>query len=142
MFCGGLFGGIAHIFSASSIYDGHHIISMTVVILDDWRYERRHYMPSDKLILLIQGKVLPEHRAELLQTVRETLPLTRAETGVELLYPTMRRDDPNTLVFFEVFSSQEAYDSHMQQEYTKRFFATIQGCLVGEPVVTNLSELS
>jgi quinol monooxygenase YgiN len=99
-------------------------------------------MPSDKLILLIQAKVLPERRAELLQTVRETLPLTRAETGVELLYPTTRKDDPNTLVFFEVFSSQDAYDSHMQQEYTKSFFATIQGGLVGEPVVTNLSELS
>ena len=99
-------------------------------------------MPNDKLILLIQGKVLPEHRAELLQAVRETLPLTRAETGVELLYPTTRKDDPNTLVFFEVFSSQDAHDFHMQQEYTKRFFATIQGSLVGEPVVTNLSELS
>jgi quinol monooxygenase YgiN len=99
-------------------------------------------MPNDKLILLIQAKVLPEHRAEFLQAVRETLPLTRAETGVELLYPTTRKDDPNALVFFEVFSSQDAYDSHMQQEYVKRFFATIQGGLVGEPVVTNLSELS
>ena len=99
-------------------------------------------MPNDKLILLIQGKVLPEHRAELLEALRETLPLTRAETGVELLYPTTRKDDPNTLVFFEVFSSQDAYDSHMQQEYVKRFFATFEGGLVGEPVVTNLSELS
>ena len=99
-------------------------------------------MRNDKLILLIQAKVLPEHRAELLQALRETLPLTRAETGVELLYPTTRKDDPNTLVFFEVFSSQDAHDFHMQQEYTKRFFATIQGGLVGEPVITNLSELS
>jgi quinol monooxygenase YgiN len=99
-------------------------------------------MPNDKLILLIQGKVLQEHRAEVLQAIRETLPLTRAETGVELVYPTTRKDDPNTVVFFEVFSSQDAYDSHMQQEYVKRFFATIQGGLVGEPVVTNLSELS
>ena len=99
-------------------------------------------MPNDKLILLIQAKVLPEHRAELLQALRETLPLTRAETGVELLYPTTRKDDPNTLVFFEVFSSQDAHDLHMQQEYTKRFFATFEGRLAGEPVITNLSELS
>ena len=99
-------------------------------------------MPNDKLVLLIQAKILPEHRAELLQAIRETLPLTRAETGVEFVYPTTRKDDPNTVVFFEVFSSQDAYDSHMQQEYVKRFFATIQGGLVGEPVVTNLSELS
>ena len=99
-------------------------------------------MPNDKLILLVQVKVLPEHRAELLQALREALPLTRAETGLELLYPTTRKDDPNTLVFFEVFSSQEAHDFHLQQEYTKRLFATLEGGLVGEPVVTNLSELS
>ena len=99
-------------------------------------------MSNDKLILLVQAKVLPEHRADLLQALRETLPLTRAETGVELLYPTARKDDPNTLVFFEVFSSQDAHDFHMQQEYTKRFFARFEDGLVGEPVVTNLSELS
>ena len=99
-------------------------------------------MPNDKLLLLVQVKVLPEHRAELLQALRETLPLTRAETGLEFLYPTTRKDDPNTLVFFEVFSSQEAHDFHLQQEYTKRLFATLEGGLVGEPVVTNLSELS
>ena len=99
-------------------------------------------MPNDKLILLIQAKVLPEHRAELLQALRETLPLTRAETGVELLYPTTRKDDSNTLVFFEVFSSQDAHDFHMQQEHTKRFFGAFEGGLAGEPVITNLSELS
>ena len=99
-------------------------------------------MPNDKLILLIQAKVLPEHRAEFLQSVRETLPLTRAKTGVELLYPTTRKDDPNALVFFEVFSSQDAYDFHMQQERTKRFFASIEHWRVGEPAVTMLSELS
>jgi quinol monooxygenase YgiN len=43
-------------------------------------------MPDEKLIFLIQAKVLPDHRAELLQALRETLPLTRAEAGVELLY--------------------------------------------------------
>ena len=99
-------------------------------------------MPNEKHILLIHAKVLPEHRAELLQAMRETLPLTRAEAGVELLYPTTQKDDPNTLFFFEVFSSQDAHDFHMQQEYTKKFFATFEGGLAGEPVITNLSELS
>lgn len=58
-------------------------------------------MPNDKLILLIHAKVLPEHRAELLQALRETLPLTRAEAGVELLFPTTQKDDPNTLDFLK-----------------------------------------
>jgi hypothetical protein len=32
MFCGGLFGGVPH-FPASSIYDDHHTICMTVIIV-------------------------------------------------------------------------------------------------------------
>src|SRR5215469_13161198 len=34
MFCGGFFGGIAHKFLYPSIYDGHHIICMTVILFD------------------------------------------------------------------------------------------------------------
>src|SRR6516165_10967385 len=34
MFCGGFFDGIAHDFSASSIYDDHHTTCMTVIIFD------------------------------------------------------------------------------------------------------------
>ena len=40
-------------------------------------------MPNDKLILLIQAKVLPEHRAEFLQALRETLPLIAFEHGID-----------------------------------------------------------
>src|SRR6516225_649446 len=43
MFCGGLFDGIAHNFSASFIYDNHHITCMTVIIFDASRTKRRHY---------------------------------------------------------------------------------------------------
>ena len=43
MFCRGLFDGIAHIFSASFIHDGHHIMCMTLIIFDAAHTKRRHY---------------------------------------------------------------------------------------------------
>jgi hypothetical protein len=57
-------------------------------------------MPDEKLIFLIQAKVLPDHRAELLRALRETLPLTRAEACIaHLLLDNVMRSDP--LFFWE-----------------------------------------
>jgi quinol monooxygenase YgiN len=65
---------------------------------------------------------------------------TRADKGVEAYYQTARKDDPK-LLFFAVFASQDAYDSHIQQEHAKRTFAAFQGKLAEEPVRTELVEL-
>jgi len=98
-------------------------------------------MKDDKVITLLQVKVLPQYRDEIVQVVlQNTLP-TRAEAGVEVYYQTTLKDDPNTLLFFAVFSSQAAYDSHVQTEHAKRTFAAFNGKLAIEPLRTKLSEL-
>ena len=59
----------------------------------------------------------------------------------QVYYQTARKDDPNTLLFFAVFGSQDAYHSHLQQEHAKKTFAAFQGKLAEEPVRTELIEL-
>ena len=98
-------------------------------------------MPHEKVVRLLQVKVLPQWREEVLQAVRENKLPTRADKGVEAYYQTARKDDPNTLLFFAVFASQDAYDSHIQHEHAKRTFAAFQGKLAEEPVCTELVEL-
>jgi quinol monooxygenase YgiN len=98
-------------------------------------------MKGEKVVSLFQVKVLPQFRDEILQAVLENKLPTRAEKGVEAYYQTARKDDPNTLLFFAVFSSQAAYDSHVQTEHAKRTFAAFQGKLTEEPVRTKLIEL-
>ena len=98
-------------------------------------------MPNEKVVRLLQVKVLPRYRDEVLQAVRENKLPTRADKGVEAYYQAARKDDPNTLLFFAVFASQDAYDSHIQQEHAKRTFAAFQGKLAEEPVRTELVEL-
>ena len=71
-------------------------------------------MQQDKVILLVEATVKPEYREAILAVAAENLPPTRAEDGVEAFYQTARQDDPNTLVFFEVFHSEAAHDLHMQ----------------------------
>jgi hypothetical protein len=56
-------------------------------------------MTDEKVIMLIEAKIQPQRRAELIEALREYLPLVRAEPGVEAFYVTARKDDSNAFVF-------------------------------------------
>ena len=99
-------------------------------------------MTNEKVIMLIEAKIQPQRRAELVAAADEYLPLVRAEPGVEAFYLSVRKDDPNTFVFYEIYRSQAAQDFHLQQDFTKKFLATLKGAQAGDRVRTNLVELA
>ena len=95
-------------------------------------------MTDDKVIMLIEAKIQPQGRAELIEALREYLPLVRAEQGVEAFYVNARNDDPNAFVFFEIYKSQAAQDFHLQQDFTKKFLATLKSAQAADRMRTNL----
>jgi len=97
-------------------------------------------MTNEKVIVLIEAKIQPQRRAELVEAACQYLPLVRAEPGVEAFYLTVRKDDPNTFVFYEIYKSQAAQDSHLQQNFTKEFLAVLKRAQAGDRVRTNLVE--
>lgn len=99
-------------------------------------------MTNEKVIMLIEAKIQPQRRAELVEAARQYLPLVRAEPGVEAFYIAARKDDPNTFIFYEVYKSQAAQDCHLQQDFTKKFLATLKSAQDGDRVRTNLVELA
>ena len=99
-------------------------------------------MTNNKVIMLIEAKIQPPRRPELVEAARQYLPLVRAEPGVEAFYVTTRKHDPNTFVFYEIYRSQAAQDFHLQQDFTKKFLETLKSVQVGERVRTNLVELA
>ena len=99
-------------------------------------------MTNEKVIMLIEAKIQPQRRAEIVEAVAQYVPLVRAEPGVETFYVATRKDDPNTLVFYEVYKSQAAQDSHLQQDFTKKFLATLKSAQVGDRVRANLIEVA
>jgi quinol monooxygenase YgiN len=103
--------------------------------------EEHSNMTNEKVIMLIEAKIQPQRRAELVEAARQYLPLVRAEPGVEAFYITARKDDPNTFVFYEIYRSQAAQDFHLQQDFTKKFLATLKSAQAGDRVRTNLVEL-
>ena len=104
--------------------------------------EEQSNMTTEKVIMLIEAKIQPQRRAELVEAVRQYLPLVRAESGVEAFYVTARKDDPNTLVFYEIYKSQAAQDFHLQQDFTQKFLATLNSAQAGDRMRTNLVELA
>ena len=104
--------------------------------------EEQSKMTNEKVIMLIQAKIQPQRRAEVVEAARQYLPLVRAEPGVEAFYVTARKDNPNTFVFYEIYRSQAAQDFHLQQDFTKKFLATLKSAQVGDRVRTNLVELA
>ena len=103
--------------------------------------KEQSYMTDGKVIMLIEAKIQPQRRAELMEALREYLPLVRAEPGVEAFYVSARKDDPNAVVFYEVYKSQAAQDFHLQQDFTKKFLATLKSAQAADRVRTNLVEL-
>lgn len=103
--------------------------------------KEQSHMTDEKVIMLIEAKIQPERRAELMEALREYLPLVRAEPGVEAFYVTARKDDSNTIVFYEIYKSQAAQDFHLQQGFTKKFLTTLKNAQAGDRVRTNLLEL-
>ena len=99
-------------------------------------------MTSEKVIMLIEAKIQPLRRAELIDALRQYLPQVRSEPGMEAFYVTARKDDPSTFVFYEVYRSQAAQDFHLKQDFTKKFLATLKGAQAGDRVRTNLVELA
>ena len=104
--------------------------------------EEQSNMTNEKVIMLIEAKIQPQRRTELVEAARQYLPLVRAEPGVEAFYITARKDDPNTFIFYEIYRSQAAQDFHLQQDFTKKFLATLKSAQVGDRVRTNLVELA
>ena len=104
------------------------------------RKEQSH-MTNEKVIMLIEAKIQPQRRSELIEALREYLPLVRAEPGVEAFYVTARKDDANAIVFYEVYKSQAAQDFHLQQDFTKKFLATLKSAQAADRVRTSLVEL-
>lgn len=106
------------------------------------REERNMTQTSPKVIMLIEAKIQPQRRAEVIEAARQYLPQVRSEPGVEAFYLTARQDDPNTLVFYEIYRSEASQEFHLQQEFTKKFLATLKSAQAADRVRTRLVEIA
>jgi quinol monooxygenase YgiN len=134
---------IAAVLMAASVCATHVLSAEQAVNMPaNENREEQSNMTNEKVTMLIEAKIQPQRRAELVEATRQYLPLVRAEAGVDAFYVTARKDDPNTFVFYEIYKSQAAQDFHLQQDFTKKFLATLKNAQIGDRVRANLVELA
>jgi quinol monooxygenase YgiN len=90
-------------------------------------------MRDEKFYLLAEFLVKPEALEETKAIFASLLPTVLAEPGCEAMYTTTVEGESNKLVFFEIFSSEEAHRFHMAQAYTHQLGVDLEGKLL-EPM--------
>jgi quinol monooxygenase YgiN len=103
--------------------------------------QRRITDGQSKDFVLAELTVLPEFLDDVKVALKQALIPTLQEAGCEGLFETSREGDPHKLVFFEVFSSSAAHKFHLEQDYMKRLFTSLEGKLAGAPIMTKLNSL-
>src|SRR5882757_4703884 len=80
-------------------------------------------MKDERIYLLAELTILPEFLEEVKAILKEALVPTLQEPGCETLYETGRDDDPR---WSSSRSSplRPAHEFHLEQDYTKRLFAS------------------
>jgi quinol monooxygenase YgiN len=98
-------------------------------------------MRNDKIITQVELAVNPAFIDVVLLNAIETKDLILLEKGTEIFKLTRRKEEPNTLVIFAIYTSKELYTWHLKQVYVKGFFGFLDGKLTAAPKVTYLEEV-
>ena len=98
-------------------------------------------MKNDKIITHVELLVNPEFINEVLEKAAATRDIILLEEGCEAFNLTKKKNDPNSLVIFAIYTSKETYEWHLEQDYIKTFFGHLKDKLIAPPAVTYLEEV-
>jgi quinol monooxygenase YgiN len=98
-------------------------------------------MKNNKIITHVELSINPEFIDEVISNAIQTKDLILLEEGTEIFKLTRKKEEPNTLVIFAIYTSKELYDWHLEQVYVKSFFAFLDGKLTAAPKAAYLEEV-
>jgi quinol monooxygenase YgiN len=97
---------------------------------------------SAKITLLAELHPLPGCEQEVVDAAKTIWRATRQEAGCEAFVLTTFQEKGNTILFFEVFTSQAAFDEHRAAAHTVAFLSFVFGKVKGDgPALTFLNQL-
>jgi quinol monooxygenase YgiN len=97
----------------------------------------------EKVILIANINILPGFEKEVKKATIALATETRKETGNELFLMHTRNDSPQTIVYYEIYKSQEAFEQHKTFAHAQRFFEFTKGKIENDKIeVIFLTELN
>lgn len=108
---------------------------------ENFNQEDRTQFAKYKIVTHVELQVDPHFIDEVISNAIKTKDLILLEEGTEIFRLTRKKEEPNTLVIFAVYTSQEFYGWHLEQVYVKSFFEFLNNKLLEAPNATYLEEI-
>ena len=92
---------------------------------------------TDTTVVRIAELVIdPEQLVAYTTAVREGMEDSiRLEPGVMAIYSVAEKDKPNSLRFFEIYASDEAYQAHIASPHFKKYVAITQPMILSRKLI-------
>lgn len=96
----------------------------------------------EKFILIANFNIIPGFEDEVKKATIAMAAETRKEKGNDLFLIHTRNDSPQTIVFYEIYHNQEAFEQHKTFTYAERYFEFLKSRIENDqPEVTFLTKL-
>ncbi|WP_287223703.1 putative quinol monooxygenase [Mesorhizobium sp.] len=82
--------------------------------------------------LVIDPAQLDAYKAAVKEEMEHAIDL---EPGVLAIYSVAEKDKPNSLRFFEIYASEEAYRAHIASPHFKKYVATTQSMILSRKLI-------
>ncbi len=82
--------------------------------------------------LVIDPAQLDAYKAAVKEGMADAI---RLEPGVLAIYSVAEKDKPNSLRFFEIYASEEAYQAHIESPHFRKYVATTQPMILSRKLI-------
>jgi len=87
-----------------------------------------------KVILTAYIDILPGFEQEVKEATMKLTAETRKEPGSELFLPHTRNDSPRSLVFYEIYQNDVAFQLHKTLPHATSYFEFVKGKIVDDKI--------
>ena len=96
----------------------------------------------EKFILIAKIEIIPGFEAEIKKATVAMAVETRKEKGCESFLIHTQDDSPQTIIFYEIYASEEAFQQHKTFPHAQKYFEFFKGKIENDrPEITFLTEL-
>lgn len=96
-----------------------------------------------KVTLIATINILPGFETEVKEAAIVMAASSNKEAGCEIFAAYTRNDSPQTIVIYEIYKSDEAFQLHKTSPHATAFFALLKGKMVNDKIeVVFLTELN
>lgn len=89
---------------------------------------------ENKATLVANIEILPAFEKEVKEALRVLATESNNEADCEQFVVNTRNDSPLSIVIYEVYKNNEAFESHKRTPYAKKFFELVKGKIVNDNI--------